>query len=459
MSQPEDSSYTSIPAQYGRLISTHIPCPDVTLAQFLQSARGQARFYWESSHDNVAFAGIGVALDIMAYGADRFETIRHDAMELFADAMVLDEQEALATPRLFGGFSFRDDFVPDVAWSDFPPAHFVLPHYQLVRVGDVTWLAINAHIPYGEPPLMLLPDLKEALTTKVTELQNYVAPPLPDIKQTALDYPMPYDIWEANLNDATARMKNGDFNKVVLSRVAEIRFNKQVNTDSALHFLAETYPETYRFLFEPRPHSAFYGATPELLATVKGKYFETMALAGSIQRGNSPEEDKVYANELLNSPKDGYEHQVVIDGIKSRLQPLAESMTIGETGIMSLSNIQHIHTPISADLKQNDGIIPVVQALHPTPALGGDPRDIAMEAIGKYESVPRGWYAAPVGWIDRELNGQFGVAIRSAIAQEKRVWLYAGAGIVADSEPQKEWDETALKFVPMLNALDISSEF
>ena len=458
MSQPENATYTSIPAQYGRLISTHIPCPDVSLAQFLRSARGQERFYWESSRDNVAFAGIGKALEIMGYGEDRFETIRHDAMELFADALVLDEKEPLAAPHLFGGFSFRDDFVPDVAWSDFPPAHFVLPHYQLVRVGDKTWLAINAHIPYGEPPLSLLPDLKEALSAKVAELQNYDVSSLPEIKQTGLNYPMPYETWEANLIDATNRMKNGEFNKVVLSRVAEIRFNKKVNTDAALNFLAEKYPETYRFLFEPRPHSAFYGATPELLATVKGTHFETMALAGSIRRGKTPEEDKAYADELLNSPKDSYEHQVVIDGIKSRLEPLAETMTIGETGIMSLSNIQHIHTPISAELKNDDGIIPVVQALHPTPTLGGDPRDIAMDAIGKYEPVPRGWYAAPVGWIDRNMNGQFGVAIRSAIAQERRVWLYAGAGIVADSVPQKEWDEIALKFVPMLNALGISSE-
>ncbi len=458
MSQPEDVTYTSIPSQYGRLISTHIPCPDLTLAQFLQSARGQERFYWESSRDDVAFAGTGVALEIMGYGADRFETIRHNAIELFADAIVLDEQEALAAPRLFGGFSFRDDFVPDVAWSDFPPAHFVLPHYQMIRLGDVTWLAINAHIPYGEPPQALLPDLKEALQAKIAELQAYESPPLPETKQTALNYPMPYETWENHITDATRRMKNGEFNKVVLSRVAEIRFDKPVNTDGALHFLADKYPETYRFLFEPRPHSAFYGATPELLASVKGTHFETMALAGSIRRGTTPEEDKAYGEELLNSPKDSYEHQVVIDGIQSRLAPLAKSIDTGKTGIMTLSNIQHIHTPISAELKRDDGIIPLVEALHPTPALGGDPREIAMDAIGQYEPVPRGWYAAPVGWIDREMNGQFGVAIRSAIAQDKRVWLYSGAGIVADSVPQKEWDETALKFVPMLNALGISSE-
>ncbi|MEO0598082.1 MAG: isochorismate synthase, partial [Chloroflexota bacterium] len=455
MSQPDKTTYQSIPAQYGRLVSTHVLCPDVTLLDFLHASRGQARFYWENSSEEVAFAAVGIALDMMAYGADRFETIRHHALELFADAVILDEQESHAAPRLFGGFAFRDEFVPDVAWSDFPPAHFVLPHYQMVRVGDVTWLAINAHVPYGEPPAGLLPDLREALQAKVAQLQAYVAENVPSPAQTAYDYPMPYKTWEQNLTDATSRMREGEVNKVVLSRVAELRFDGRVAVDHALRYLEDAYPDTYRFLFEPRPYSAFYGATPEILAGVQGKQLTTMALAGSIQRGNTPEADDAFANELLSSKKDRYEHQLVIDGIQERLATLADTVNVGETGIMTLSNIQHIHTPISATLREDNGILPVVDALHPTPALGGDPQAVAMQMIGDYEPVPRGWYAAPVGWIDRDMNGQFGVAIRSAIAQEKRVWLYAGAGIVADSEPQKEWDETALKFRPMLSALGV----
>ena len=455
MMQPDNSTYTSIPAQYGRLVSVHVPCPDVTLASFLQAASGQPRFYWESNRDDVAFAGTGTALELMAWGADRFETIRHHAMELFADALALDVQEPLAAPRLFGGFAFRDDFIPDITWSNFTPAHFVLPHYQLVRVGDAMWLSLNAHIPYGESPNGLLSELQEALQAKADELRNTRIEALPAQPHTDLSYPMPYDIWERNITDATLRMKAGELEKVVLSRVAELRFAKRVNVDTALAYLTETYPETYRFLFEPRPFHAFYGATPELLVSVNGTQLETMALAGSIQRGNTLQEDETFGNELLSSAKDRHEHQVVAEAIEAHLKPLTTSLNIGQAGIMRLSNIQHIHTPISGTLKDDNGVLPVVAALHPTPALGGNPRALAMQLIGEYEPVPRGWYGAPVGWIDRHLNGQFGVAIRSAVAQDKRVWLYAGAGIVADSEPQKEWDETALKFRPMLNALGI----
>jgi menaquinone-specific isochorismate synthase len=230
-----------------------------------------------------------------------------------------------------------------------------------------------------------------------------------------------------------------------------------VMLDSALAFLAQKYPETYRFLFEPRPYHAFYGATPELLATVDGLTIQTMALAGSIKRGTNQEEDEAFAQELFNSAKDRYEHDLVIQGIRSRLENLTSDLHFGETAIMSLSNIQHLYTPVTGKLKHNDGILPIVAALHPTPALGGDPREVAMKLISEYEAVPRGWYAAPVGWIDRKMNGQFGVAIRSAVAQDKRVWLYSGAGIVKDSQPQKEWDETGWKFRPMLNALGIKA--
>lgn len=455
MMQPDPTAYTSAPAQYGRLVSTSLPCPGVTLAQFLSAARGQQRFYWENSSDDCAFAGSGTALELMAWGRDRFEDIRQRAAQLFADALVLDEQEPLAAPRLFGGFSFTDDFVPDVAWSDFTPAHFVLPHYQLVRVRDAMWLTINAHIPHGESPAALLPHLRDALQAKLDELRAVASAQPYDLHPTAVSYPMEQGQWVELIRAATDRMRAGELNKVVLSRVAEVRFRERVLVDRALAFLAERYPQTYRFLFEPRPYHAFYGATPELLADVSGSQVRTMALAGSIRRGATPQQDQALAEELLHSPKDRYEHQLVIDGIRHRLDPLVQSLEIGTTGIMTLSNIQHIHTAIAGTLRHSQGILPVVAALHPTPALGGDPREIAMQLISQAESVPRGWYAAPVGWIDRHLNGQFGVAIRSAVAQERRVWLYAGAGIVRDSDPLKEWDETALKFKPMLNALGL----
>ena len=452
----EQRASNHIAEQYGRLISTSLPCDGVSLTAFLQQASGQARFYWESNRDHVAFAGFGPALELIAYGSGRFGQIQQQAHELFDSAVVLEEREELAAPRLFGGFSFRDDFIPDNTWSDFTPAHFVLPHYQLVSIDGAMWMTINAQIPLDEDPYLLLPELKQALQTRIDLLREQDARySFEPMHPTDLRYPMSFEDWRGIIENATARMRQGELNKVVLSRMAELRFAERVNVDAALRYLADHYAECYRFLFEPRPYHAFYGATPELLAGVNGDQLHTMALAGSIGRGKDARQDAALAAELMASRKDRYEHQLVIDRMVERLQPIVDQLELGETGIYALSNIQHIHTPFVGRLRQPAGILPVVEALHPTPALGGDPRDVAMKIISESEPVPRGWFGAPVGWVDRKLDGQFGVAIRSAVAQDHRVWLYAGAGIVADSEAQKEWDETALKFRPMLNALGI----
>ncbi len=429
-------------------------CTGLSAQAFLRQARGAERFYW--NHGEVIFAGFGVAAELMAWGKDRFQTIRQKAKELFRDSVVVGD-EILAAPRLFGGFAFRDDFAPDNTWSVFTPAHFILPHYQLVQHDGKSWLTINAHIQPDDDPQEILPQLQAALQTRYEMLAAHT--PLPNknaLHMSHMNYPMSYETWERIVTAATREIKTGPLEKVVLSRVCEIQFADRIDVDSALDDLNDRYPECYRFLFEPRPYHAFYGATPELLVKVNGRRVTTMGLAGSIRRGNSPEEDEGYAQQLLSDPKERHEHALVVKAIKERLGELTTELDVPEMPcIYRLSNIQHLYTPIEGQLKQEMGVLPLVETLHPTPALGGTPRHLAMEFIRQAEPVPRGWYAAPIGWIDYHLDGEFGVAIRSAVCQDRRVWLYAGGGIVADSIPQKEWDETALKFKPMLNALGI----
>jgi menaquinone-specific isochorismate synthase len=184
-----------------------------------------------------------------------------------------------------------------------------------------------------------------------------------------------------------------------------------------------------------------------------------MGLAGSIRRGKNPAEDEELADQLWHDPKERHEHALVVNEIQAKLTPLTRALDVPtDPQVLRLGYIQHLHTPIHGELQQASGVLPLVERLHPTPALGGSPRAAALEFIRRAEPVPRGWYAAPIGFIDAQLEGMFAVAIRSAIAQERRVWLYAGAGIVASSIPQKEWDEIGLKFKPMLNALGVEGQ-
>lgn len=461
--------------RHGRLVSLATPVPDVTLERFLRYARGHARFFWRDGRSGITMAGMGVAVDLMAWGEARFVGIGRQARELFAhavhseavnaEAVNAEAMAALAVPRLFGGFAFRDDFVPDFAWHGFHPAHFVLPHYQLVQHGDQRWLTLNVLLPADQAPSQAAPQLREALAQCHAELRTVVrgniaeGNALESAQQQkpapSLGYPMPYATWAEMIGRAHGRFAAGDLQKVVLARVCEVRQTSGVDLDGALAYLQSHYPECFTFLFEPQPGHAFFGATPELLAATRGRTLETMALAGSIQRGRTPAEDAALADELLHSAKDRHEHALVVGSLRRRLEPLVDDLTLPDApGVYTLRNIQHLHTPVQARLRASStGILPVVEALHPTPALGGTPREDALAFIREAESVPRGWYAGPVGWIDPNLDGAFGVAIRSAVAQKKRAWLYAGAGIVAASDPQKEWTETEWKFRPIQAAL------
>ena len=472
------------------LVSYTLPAPQVTAADFLRRALGQARFYWQDGRFHVTFAGFGVAANLFAWGQNRFQSIREQAEALFAGAVMLNEGPALAAPRLFGGFAFRDDFMPDNTWSVHHPAHFILPHYQLVRVEGETWLTINALIPPDDDPEALRDELREALETRyhvlteeqarmgeqmsngngvrclvrllhvtghvLTEEQVSPAEKATTAEPDSITYPMSQEQWKAIINEAKARIAATELDKVVLSRVCEIRLRQRVDVDAALAYLKDHYTHCYRFLFEPRPFHAFYGATPELLADVSGATLRSMALAGSIRRSADPVEDEALGQALLNSAKDRHEHELVVMSMLNRLAPLTTQLEIApQPGVYKLSNIQHLHTPVRGTLAEPQGILPIVELLHPTPALGGKPRPLALDFIREAEPVPRGWYAAPVGWIDYKLDGSFAVAIRSAVSQNERIWLYAGAGIVADSVPETEWAETALKFRPMLEAIGI----
>ena len=448
----------------GRLISCSCPADGIDAYAFLRHAKGQPRFYWRDGRTGITFAGLGVALSLMGWSEGRYQQLQRQAQELFERAILLDDSPPPAAPRLFGGFAFRQDFAPDFTWAAFHPAHFILPHYQLVHYEGQSWLTINALLPSGEDPSTLHGSLQEALQARYMLLSDdeerreweveSLSPTPYATDDYQLNYPLSLESWTQMIEAAIAAFASTPLRKVVLARICELRRPDLIDVDVALHYLDIQYPECYTFLVEPRPNHAFFGATPELLVAVQGTALETMGLAGSTKRGAGPAEDEQLADELLNSAKDRHEQRLVVDLLRERLTPMTTTLEVpAEPVVMRLSNIQHLNTPVHGQLKEAIGVLPLVEILHPTPALGGLPRDLALDFIQHHEETPRGWYAAPVGWIDHNLDGVFAVAIRSAVVQRNRAWLYAGAGIVADSKPAREWEETGWKFRPILGAL------
>jgi len=434
-------------------ISHTVELPGAPLLEFLKHAPAP-RAFWQGEH-LPAFAGFGALETVTADGPERFKAVQA-RMAAFAQQGVVDENVPLpARPRWFGGFAFRSTHQQQGAWSAFPAAHFFMSRYQLACDHERAWLTVNGRVEPSSSPLKTL----EKLQREAQELKGALAQrPEPDgheVRVQTLEYLMDQPTWERLIRRVTGQIRSGELEKVVLAQACRALVEKPVDPLWMLSALGQRYPSCYRFLIEPAPGHAFFGATPELLAQVDGNHVETVAMASSIGRGKTPLEDEALAKQLLKNPKERHEHEVVLHAIRKNLQPLVRQLDApAEPQVVKLNNIQHLRTKIQGELRQPYSLLSVVAALHPTPALGGTPRAAALQLIAEAEPFQRGWYASPVGWVDLEGNGVFAVAIRSALTLEREALLFAGAGIVADSDPRREWEEVQLKFQPILNALE-----
>ena len=211
------------------------------------------------------------------------------------------------------------------------------------------------------------------------------------------------------------------------------------------------------FLFEPQPGAALVGAAPETVSTLRRGAFQATAVAGTIGIGDGPDTQRALAIRLLASAKDMAEHRIALDDMVARLTPLADNVEAQpEPHVLTLSRIQHLETDIRASIPEGTTVLDILEALHPTPAVCGLPRDAALDVLSRREPFERGWYAGPVGWFDGQGNGVFAPALRCAVARGRHWRLFAGAGIVAGSDAAMEWEESGIKFEPVLRALKAS---
>lgn len=428
------------------LVSRSVPVDDVAFRSFL-STREAPRIHW-ASPDGLEVAGCGTAARIAADGPDRFESVRRQADTLFDD--VNADGPAAVRPRLFGGFAFRDDHETVPPWVGFPAAEFVLPAVQLTRTDDQTWLTVNAQGEDTADVEKRLDDLRDELADLPQLCPSGDPPGVAGTERTTSR-----STWRRQVTDALDRIEAGELTKVTLAQALSVALDGPVSAPEVLERLRVSYPDCYRFFVEPTDAAGFFGAPPERLVALRGRTVHTEALAGSVGRGETPEADDELAASLAESEKLHVEHEVVADTIREQLAPLAERVEVGERGIRKLATIQHLHTPIEAELSGDEHVLSVVEALHPTPAVGGLPPEVALQVITETETFDRGWYAAPVGWFDADGDGSFAVAIRSGVVAPEAVTLFAGNGIVADSDPDEEWDELQLKFRPILDELEV----
>ncbi|MFQ3474705.1 isochorismate synthase [Halonotius sp. F2-221B] len=455
-----------------RLVSRSVPLAgSVPSFRTLLDAMEPPRTVWNAADEARVVAG-GAAATLTADGADRFEGIRTAAERLFETGDVHAGTEA-ACPRLFGGFAFHAEETTEETgagrtdaadgdtpsddhtspWAGFPDARFVFPRVQVTQTEGGPWLTVNAVGPSATPAAVetKLDEERERLLSHGEKTAAAPRPGITDRRRTTTPTG-----WRQAVRNAVERIDAGTLQKVVLAQALEVDLGDDLAVADILARLSDKYPDCTRFLVEPDsdPPAAFFGATPERLVSLRGRTVETGALAGTTGRGETPAEDEWLAEELLTDEKNVHEHELVAETIREQLSPFAASVSVGERAIKRLATVQHLYTPITAELADDTHVLDVVEALHPTPAVGGLPPDRALETIRETEPFDRGWYAAPVGWIDAAGNGTFAVGLRSAVASRRQATLFAGVGIVGDSDPDAEWDEVELKFRPILDELE-----
>lgn len=402
---------------------------------------------WADS-TGLEIVGYGVAARVTADGPDRFDRVRQRAETVFTGLEF--DGPAIARPRAFGGFAFHDERAPDPIWEGFDSAAFVVPAVQVVRTGDgdswITVLASDEGAATDE-----LERWGERLQTALGEASSSPddGPGVEDTSRTTTPAQ-----WTAQLEAALERIDDGDLRKVVLAQALTATLEETIDLGEMLERLRSAYPTCYRFAIGGEGDSGtFFGAPPERLVSKRGETVETEALAGSGPRGETAAEDEIHADRMLADDKLRREHELVVEAICDQLESFVDSLSIDDRRVRRLANIQHLRTPISGTLAKGRHVLELAEALHPTPAVGGVPPDLAWETIRETESFDRGWYAGPVGWFDGNGDGEFAVGLRSAVASDDRVTLFAGNGIVADSDPEAEWEEVQLKFRPILEAL------
>ncbi len=251
--------------------------------------------------------------------------------------------------------------------------------------------------------------------------------------------------WFQNVAKAKVLFQQTDLEKIVLARMSKFEFSDKVDADRIVNQMKTASPKAIHFYFQPKEEVAFLGASPELLFRRERNTVFTEAVAGTHPRGKNEDEDKKLANDLLNSPKDIHEHALVCQFVEETMRTLCSDLILDDKiNIIRADKVQHLYKRIQGILNGGFNDSDIISSLHPTPAVGGLPQTTALREIGNMEGFHRGWYAAPIGWVDAD-SAEFAVGIRSGLVNQNNLYLFAGAGIVPESDPEREWQELEQK--------------
>jgi menaquinone-specific isochorismate synthase len=407
----------------GNILRVEQEIPNIDPISWLQQQTNPLKIYWSDRDREFEIAGIGYA-DLIANNKEidfdlTFKRMRRNLNPQFKNL------------RYYGGFCFGNTKQNDI-WQNFGAGSFIIPQVELFRENNQTKVALNLTSSQVKDFSFDFLDNGKFYTNFEFSGRNII--------QKRFDFP-PKDVWIQNMKFVKKLFRGGKIEKIVLARKSRLEFLQKLIPEQLLLQLGKTLPKSFHFYFQPEQNLAFLSASPELLYRRQNSKIFSEAVAGTRPRGLTKEDDEKLANDLLQSDKDIHEHNLVCRSITSGMNQICNSIEMdNHVSIIKCENVQHLYKKFKGILKEDIGDAYIISKLHPTPAVGGIPKDIALQEIREIENFDRGWYAGPVGWVGSNC-AQFAVGIRSGLISGNDLYLFSGAGIVPDSDPEQEWQE------------------
>lgn len=433
------------------------PFADCDLQALVTSGvAGARRGYWLSPRGEERCA-LGAIQEIVGDGEDAVADVAAQWETVVAKASVGVGCSLLG----YGGFAFAPEGPRDAVWQDWPGGALVLPRIHVhkragvsLRTPTIT-VSVQQRVQPDSDPVLLARDLAQLYTLcqEAGQREPVAAKASTD---TACDArPVDDARYQMAVAETASDIRAGRYRKVVLARRVDYACDARARVAKALGTLRDTFSDSTLFLFG-RDDAVFLGASPERLISVQAGTVAIDCLAGTTVRSPDRAQDEQLMQELLDSKKNRAEHQAVVDFVLAAAASFAQDVTSAPTPcILKLVHVQHLHTPVTGRLREGQTVLSAVQALHPTPAVAGFPRQDARTVIRDREPLDRGYYAGPFGFIDSAGNGEFVVALRCALVRPEALSLFAGGGIMGDSEAAVEWAETEWKMRPMRTAFGL----
>lgn len=435
-----------IPAQVSsidsviRIFRCELSIEPINILYWLHNQKINTKIYWSDRNEAFEIGGVGVADRLKGEG-----TLNYKRVFDYINSRLSADHPRL---RYYGGMSF-DPSCQDSEWKDFGMYQFIIPQFEIFNSKNQTTFAFNIatdtiNSKNIENAVTQLNQFNFSTETTYRKAPRVIArSDFPDREQ-----------WNAQFAGIRQDIGNKNYEKVVLARRSIFDFNVPPRSSALMKHLKDRTPDCFHFCFQPSSDTAFLGASPERLYKRERQEIFSEAIAGTRPRATEDGLDKELESQLLNSAKDAHEHKYVVDTIRAEMKRFCRQVRADETfTLQKLKGSQHLRTFFEGKLNNDVSDHEILQALHPTPAVGGTPTETAVTAIRETEPFGRGWYAGPIGYIGHE-QAEFAVAIRSGLIKRNQLSLYAGAGIVRGSTSDDEWNEIENKISNFINVFN-----